>query len=170
MVLRKDQKLTERQKQTADAADVLSDNIASQQSRIAQLEEKRANVYANSRSRKEANQQKELLTQEIESEQKYLRNLEVNLALRQFQRDQYKKNLIDNERTANAAKDKLAEDEAKNAKKRADDEARAFALQEQQRRAYNDFSISLIENQFDREAATLKEQFFRKIEDSKKNI
>lgn len=161
---------TQREKETADAAKILEDNILSQRYAISAQVQKIQDLNNTVMLKKDRDVLIAEIKQNIDSDKKYLRNLEVNLALRQFQRDQYNKNLIDNERSANSAKDKLAEEEAKNAKKRTDDEARAFALQEQQRRAYNDFSISLIENQFDREAATLKEQFFRKIEDSKKNI
>lgn len=110
-----------------------------------------------------------LLQRKKQNEQEIVQ-LKYNIKLREFLVADYYAKVDDIEKKAladQAAKDALKE---KNAKALADAEAKAFALQEQQRRAYNDFSISLIENQFDREAATLKEQFFRKIEDSKKNI
>lgn len=110
------------------------------------------------------------LAQDIQINKKILRVSEANYAAQIFLRDDYTARVKTIDQKAQSDADAAAALAAKNAKALADAEAKAFALQEQQRRAYNDFSISLIENQFDREAATLKEQFFRKIEDSKKNI
>lgn len=110
------------------------------------------------------------LAQDIQQNKKILRLSESNYATQIFLRDDYAARVKAIDQKAQSDADAAAALAANNAKAIADAQAKAFALQEQQRRAYNDFSISLIENQFDREEATLKEQFFRKIADSKKNI
>ena len=113
---------------------------------------------------------KKSIQEEIDDEESVTKTLKEYLALRLFQKDQYNKNVIDNEKAFNAELNKVDKDAAKKAKKAADEEKKRLQLLETQRRAYNDFNISLIGDQFEREAAQKKEQFFRTIEDSKKNI
>lgn len=103
--------------------------------------------------------QEQALQKGVEASRK---SFELNLYLR----DEYGKRVDEIENAITAQE----ESRRKAREKAAQEEAKRLALAEQQRRSYNDFSIDLIENQFDREQAKLKEQFFRRIEDSKKNI
>jgi hypothetical protein len=168
-------------KSVYEKEEALNEKLATHAEKYLALEkvvlEARRKSYQNLNPTNSTGDERRAIEQSIKDSEKQIYQYEYDLKLRTTLKDDYASKIKDIDKKIATDAEKAASDKekadkkaAENQKKRDAEELKRLADLEQERRAYNDFNISLISDEYDRERAAKKENFDRTIQDSEKNI